>query len=445
MTSAALRRDGCLAAAAGALLSLVITTGHAGGAAASVPRSPGLLPDPSRHTAVQAAVTRATTSAGGTTSTTSTTRTTSSTIDASLTTQIRNKLSHATATGYSAAINVDGLGPVVRLHSAHASRPASTEKLFTTIPMLLVMPDRQLTTEIRATAAPQNGVINGNLVVEARRDPSMTRHALRDLAAQVRQAGVHKVTGKLKVDVRDMSMMTRRSGWKQDSVPWDIGPLSPFPVNEDWYRRDSAYLSHPTLSNASLFRSYLIDAGVHVVGGATVVRHSTASTVITQRTSPTMAAMIRHALRQSDNFYAESFLFHEGVGRVQDLIKTAQIPDAYFTDGSGLSYADRESTRGELKLLRYVQTTSAGDALFSSLPVGCQSGTLVTWFCNTIGSGHVWAKTGTLLHDKALAGYTIDARGRRVTFSFLAHGVRNISAAQRAIAAAVLVMRRYDA
>lgn len=438
MLPAVLRRDGCLAAAAGALMSLAVTAGHPGGAAAaaapqvqaSVPRAPGLLPDPTGH----AAVTRATTSR---------TRTATSTLDANLTAQIRNKLSHSTGTG-SAAVNIAGIGPVVRLHAAHASHPASTEKLFTTIPMLLAMPDRQLTTQVLATAAPQGGVIRGNLVVQARRDPSMTRHALRELAAQVHQAGVTKVTGKLKVDVRDMSMITRRPGWKQDSVPWDIGPLSPFPVNEDWYRRDSSYLSHPTLSNASLFRSYLIDAGVRVVGSAAVVRSTNASVVLAKRVSPTLAQMIRHALKESDNFYAESFLFHEGVARVHDLVQTAQIPDVYFTDGSGLSYSDRESPRGELKLLRYVQTTSAADALFSSLPVGCRSGTLDTWFCHTIGAGHVWAKTGTLLHDRALAGYTVDAKGRQVTFSILVRGVRNLSDAQHAIAAAVLVMRRYD-
>ena len=56
----------------------------------------------------------------------------------------------------------------------------------------------------------------------------------------------------------------------------------------------------------------------------------------------------------------------------------------------------------------------------------------------------VWAKTGTLRYNRALSGYTYDNLGRRVTFSILTYGVRNLTSAVHAIDRAVLVLRRYS-
>jgi D-alanyl-D-alanine carboxypeptidase/D-alanyl-D-alanine-endopeptidase (penicillin-binding protein 4) len=427
MGPAGLRREGCLAAAATAVFSLVLGGLHSAGAAA---------PSGVRMSAVDGPAHRSTTNLQAASS--------APTLDQTLTDAIRARLSKSTGSGFAAAVDIDGVGPVVRLNAAHASHPASTQKLFTTGPILQRMSQQVLTTEVRARAHPSAGVVHGNLVVVARRDPTMTRAALHTLAKAVHAAGVHRVTGRLNIDVGGMSMQTRRDGWKADSVPWDIGPLSPFPVNEDAYRRDSAYVAHPTESNASLFRQILRDEGVRVVGRAQVVRSTTASVVLASRRSATFQHMVKHTLRESDNFYAESFLFIEGAWRVQRLVRDAAVPDATFTDGSGLSYTDRESARGEVKLLHYLRQSNAGALWHASLPVGCRSGTLLDWFCHTIGEDNVWAKTGTLLHDRDLAGFTTDARGREVTFSVLVHGVRDLTAARKAIAQAVIAMRRYS-
>jgi len=152
---------------------------------------------------------------------------------------------------------------------------------------------------------------------------------------------------------------------------------------------------------------------------------------------------VRHTLQASDNFYAESLLSLEGRGAVTRLLDDAGISNSYATDGSGLSYSDYESARGEVKLLHYAAKSAAADSLVASLPVGCRSGTLYDRFCDTIGEGMVWAKTGTLRYNRALAGYTYDRLGRRVTFSILTYGVRNLTRDVNAIDRAVLVLRRY--
>jgi len=94
-------------------------------------------------------------------------------------------------------------------------------------------------------------------------------------------------------------------------------------------------------------------------------------------------------------------------------------------------------------LLEYAHASSAANLLLQALPTACQTGTLQDVFCNTSGAGHVWAKTGTLTHVKALAGHTTDAKGRWVTFAILTNGDYSTSRAMKAIANSVLLLRHY--
>ena len=367
-----------------------------------------------------------------------------STIDQALTTAVRDRLSRATASGYGVVVDIEGKGRVVSFHPDYRIRPASTQKLFTTLPLLLADPERQLVTDIRAGGTVVNGVLHGNLVVRASGDPSLLPRHLALLAQQVRASGIHKVMGDLKLDIGSLPLTTRRSGWRADSVPADIGPLSPFAVREDTLSRTSSYLRNPTMANLLLLRRHIHDAGVRVMGTNRIVRTSNAKRVVATHNSATMAKMVRHTLQESDNFFAESFLSIEGMGAVDQLRDDAGVTNSHTTDGSGLSYSDYESPRGEVKLLKYAAKSAAADALVASLPVGCRSGTLSDRFCDTIGEGMVWAKTGTLRYNRALSGYTYDNLGRRVTFSILTYGVRNLTSAVHAIDRAVLVLRRYS-
>lgn len=366
-----------------------------------------------------------------------------STIDKTLTAAVRDKLSRATAAGYGVVVEIAGKGRVVAVNPDSRIRPASTQKLFTTLPLLLANPDRRLVTDIRAGGQIVNGVLHGNLVVRSSNDPSLLLKHLDGLARQVHDAGVHKVTGELRLDIGSLSLATTHSGWQPGSVPYDVGPISPFPVREDILSRKSSYLRHPTGGNLLALRRRLVDAGVAIKGGDRVVRDSSATHVLATHSSVPMAELIKHALRVSDNLYAESFLNIEKRWRVDRLIKDAQVSNSYATDGSGLSYSDYETARGEVKLLKYAAKSPIAETLVASLPLACRSGTLVDRYCGTIGEGMVWAKTGTLRYNRALSGYTYDGLGRRVTFSILTYGVRNLTSAAHAIDHAVLVMRHY--
>jgi D-alanyl-D-alanine carboxypeptidase len=353
-------------------------------------------------------------------------------------------MSHAKSGRYGLVADIEGVGRVA-VHPRGAMRPASTQKLFTTLPSLLDQPGHRLTTTVSVHDRPTAGVLHGNLVVQAVADPSLLKRHLTGLAKQVRAAGIRRVTGHLRLDIGALPKHTRQPGWKRDFVPNDVGPLSPFPVYEDVWRHDAGYLAHPTGSNLRLFRDHLADQGVRIRGSSQVVRTSNAPLVVAIHRSAPLVDLVRHTLRVSDNFYAESLLtVAGGHARVHRLVGDAGITDkSVATDGSGLSYDDRESPRGEVQLLEYADAGPARDDLRRALPVACRKGTLKHRFCGTPAAGRVFAKTGTLDHTTALAGYTTDAAGRQVIFSVICAGVRSLSAAMRATDRAVLVLRNF--
>ena len=369
-----------------------------------------------------------------------------STLDSSLEAKLRDRLSRATAGLYGMVVDVDGVGRVAALHPGHALRPASTQKLFTTLPLLLSRADETLVTDVTVGSQPVGGVVSGDLVLHAVDDPSMTKKDVNRLAHQIADAGITRVTGDLVLDIGSLPANTRQPGWKRSFVPADIGPLSPFPINRDYWRTDSSYVAHPTAANLGLFRARLASHGVKVRGNRVVRRSAPAGVVIASHSSKTLGELITTTLRQSDNFYAESLLAvaggHQAVNATSAQAGVTDTSSA--TDGSGLSYDDEQTARGEVTLLGYAHQTAAAQDLLHALPLSCRRGTLKHRFCHTIGAGTVYAKTGTLSRTSALAGYTTDAAGRWVTFAVICGQVRSISAAQKAIDRAVLVLRHYD-
>jgi serine-type D-Ala-D-Ala carboxypeptidase/endopeptidase (penicillin-binding protein 4) len=363
-------------------------------------------------------------------------------IDPQLTAAIKSKMAQATSSSYGLVVDVQGVGRVVDINGGRSLLPASTEKLFTTLPMLLNRPQDRLITSIAATSRPVRGVVHGDLVVRTSGDPTLMAGGLADLARQVHVAGVRRVTGRLVLVTGSLPWTRTRDGWKSSYVPSDIGPLSPFPVHFDTWKSTSWYVGHPTGGNLTLLRRVLANAGVRVVGANAAARSASVATVLAQHASGTVADVVRRTLRQSDNFAAEQMLSMQGWTPINNVVAAAGSGGT-ATDGSGLSLRDRRSAAGEVALLEYAHTSPAAGLLLRALPVACRSGTLKDEFCNTIGAGQVFAKTGTIDHVKALAGYTTDAKGRWVTFAFITNGDVHTSRAMTAIVRSVLVLRRY--
>jgi len=382
-----------------------------------------------------------------TTTTTTTTATaqprTATGPDAALTSGVRARMATSTAHAWSVVIDIAGKGRVVDVAGATGLRPASTEKLFTTLPVLLNQPTRHLVTAIGSTKGPSLGVLHADLIVRSSGDPTLSGPDISRLAQRLHDAGVRKVTGRLVLDIGSLPTTRVRSGWKSSYVPSDVAPLSPFPIGGDRISSSSSYLAAPTAGNLAYLRARLKAAGVGILGSTAVERHLSMPRQFTSHSSATMAAIVRTTLLYSVNFYAEQLLSIEGRSAVTATSDAAGVTNTSATDGSGLSLYDVTTTRAETALLLYAAKSSAATLLRGSLPVACRTGTLEHDLCATATAGKVWAKTGTLDGVKCLAGYTTDGAGRAVTFSILTNGDASTSTALAAMQKVLILVRGY--
>lgn len=365
--------------------------------------------------------------------------------------QVLGALRNGSASTRAVEVHVRGLGVVVRSNATVPLRPASTQKLFMAVATLLGDAGRPLRTEVRGFGAVSGGRLAGDLVLRGSGDPSLSGRDLVGLARAVRRHGIRVVRGGLWGDDTLFDRGRRAPGWKADFVPGESGPLSALVVDRNGWRSDRGYLHNPVPANLAQFRRALSAAGVRVVGASRVGRPSHGTRLLAVHHSRPVRALVRHALKVSDNMYAEQLLkvlgATKGNGSTPGGLAVARAAarsmgarPVRMVDGSGLSAYDRQTAAGEVALLEGASRTRAAWTLRWSLPIGCHDGTLVHRFCGTRAAGRVWAKTGTLDRVRTLSGYTVTRTGRLVTFSVLLSGVRDMHAAQVAIDRAVVAM-----
>jgi D-alanyl-D-alanine carboxypeptidase/D-alanyl-D-alanine-endopeptidase (penicillin-binding protein 4) len=368
--------------------------------------------------------------------------------------EIRKALRHSTARHLDYRINDTAYGNFSR--SPHrASAPASNEKLFTTITLLhLVGPQFRYRTKVFATAPLVGHTIDGDLVVRGSGDPTLTRTGLLDIAKRLHAKGIHHVTGHLVVDDSRYSHQTVVAGWKHSFVPVESGPVSAFTVDHNEWRRGASYDSDPTPGNAKLFRTVLHHAHIRVGRRTEVARKPAGAKLLLLHRSPDLATIVDGTLTDSINFDAEMMLREAGAQRsghgspatgiaaVKALAHQLGLPFGAAHDGSGLSYADRETPATITRWLLALRSMQIYTTVYFALPLSCETGTLEHRLCGPNVRGQVRAKTGTLTHISALSGYVTSKSGHPVTFSFLATGVRNFTKLYAKVDAAVALLRR---
>lgn len=372
---------------------------------------------------------------------------------ASLGSRMSSALAGSTARTASVAVDVDGLGAVLRRDAVHALPPASTQKSYVVSTALLALGgDSRQRTEVAATATATAGVLPGSLWLVAGGDPYLSGAGLRLLARSVKEAGVTVVDGDLRLDDSRYDALRRNPGWSSRYVPNQLGPLSAFAVDRNAARRDPAYLRDPSLPNAVRFRDLLEAEGVTVRGVVRRERRPATALTVAQRDSATLAANTARLLKASDNFAAELLLKEvgrvvagegssaAGLRAVREVLGKQGVQVGRSADGSGLSSVDRQTTSGQVGLLRAVGASAAGPGLRAALPVACVDGTLRRRMCRTAAAGNVRAKTGTLSGVTALAGYATTRSGRTARFAFQLTGVRDAAKARAAIDRAVVVL-----
>ncbi|HEU5277303.1 MAG TPA: D-alanyl-D-alanine carboxypeptidase/D-alanyl-D-alanine-endopeptidase [Gaiellaceae bacterium] len=313
-----------------------------------------------------------------------------------------------------------------------ALAPASNEKLPLTYAALVRLgPAYRIDTDVLGQGGLDGTVWSGSLVLQGNGDPTLSSADLRDLALQVKAAGVRSVAGGVIGDESAYDARRTVAGWKPSFYLDESPPLSALVV--DRARVGPGLTRSPALAAATAFRAALRDVGIAVSGPVRTGSVDDWAEPLASVSSPTLATMIRFMDRQSDNFTAEMLLkqlgLHEldrgtsaaGAQVVTQALAEAGVPMAgvRIVDGSGLSRLDRLTAKalGSLLEISWADPT-VRPSLLAALPVAGLNGTLQDRLRSPPARGRVVAKTGTTSNASSLSGYVAD----RYAFAIVQNG-----------------------
>lgn len=305
--------------------------------------------------------------------------------------------------------------------------PASNEKLLLAMTMYDTFGgDFRVRTSVAASGAKASGAVR-NLWILGRGDPGVTSATIGALARKVVDAGVTHVRGR----VFGSTGYFRRD-W--DAPGWND-------VARDYVNRPTALVfernegADPERLAAKTLTAKLRALGVGVDGRPGAGRPPTGLETLASVASAPLQRLLTKMLRPSDNFIAETLgkrLGAEVRGLPGTIAKGAASIEAWtdgngtdFTlnDNSGLSYANRVTADGIVRLLWLAEDRPWGPDLRRALPTGGQ-GTLR----HRLRGVDVRAKTGTLDEVSALSGWVKAGSGTWVEFSILSFGMSKSTA-----------------
>ncbi len=204
----------------------------------------------------------------------------------------------------------------------------------------------------------------------------------------------------------------------------------------------------PALFAAEAFRDALLRQSITVRGRATS-RHAKPhefidlendppnetpyTVVLASRSSMPLAEALLVILKVSQNLHAEMLLREvarqrRGLGSIEASLAEMKTflseigiqPEQFsFYDGSGLSRRDLVAPAAIVRLLAYMWSLPHRDRWMEALPAAGLEGTLKGRFVGTSAAERLRAKTGTLAHVSALAGYFRRPGTRPIAFAVM--------------------------
>lgn len=356
-----------------------------------------------------------------------------------------DKLVAGRAIGVSVA---EGGRPVYRWADKRKRVPASNQKMLLSMAAFdLLGPDSQVVTAVRA-ARVRGGVVAGDLWLVGRGDPTLTgggafgrslpfRPArISTLVARIRAAGIRRVTGSVMGSTGYFTRDWYAPGWKSSFPAYYVALPTALTFEGNVY--EGRHVTNPEWRAARSLTRRLQARGVRVAGrpGAGAPPHGTEP--VAEVRSETLTKLLTYTNRQSSNFFAEVIGKRLGAtirkppgtiakgAAVVARWTARQGVDAVARDSSGLSYENRVSPRGLVRLLEATEREPWGGSFRLSLPVPGQ-GTLD----DRLRGVKVRAKTGTLDGVSALSGWVwMERTGSWGEFSILSTGMPKSRAVQ---------------
>src|ERR671932_1402781 len=132
---------------------------------------------------------------------------------------------HASETG-AIAVDLASGRPIFARNPGLSLAPASTEKLTVTYAALALLgPAFRFQTDVVGEGEQRGASWIGSLVLQGHGDPGLSSGDLRDLAAQLRAAGIRRVTGDLVGDESWFDARRTAPGWKSYYYIGESAPL----------------------------------------------------------------------------------------------------------------------------------------------------------------------------------------------------------------------------
>ena len=191
----------------------------------------------------------------------------------------------------------------------------------------------------------------------------------------------------------------------------------------------------PALFATTMLAEALQRQGIAVSGSISISHSALPNEVrtIASIQGPGIEDQIRFTNKDSQNLHAETLLRRLGLATYGDASAASSLRareaflksqgvrfnDTAMRDGSGLSRADLVTARAEVDLLMAMAKHRLAKAFRDSLPIAGVDGTLKRRMVGTNAQGRVFAKTGSLSHVNALAGYVDTISGRHLAFSII--------------------------
>ena len=361
------------------------------------------------------------------------------------------------------------------LYSRNAGKlfmPASNQKILTgAVALHQLGPNYRFRTVIGKRGELRDGVLNGDLIVIGRGDPTISDRmrgnayiAMQGIADSIAARGIRRITGTLRPGGNAFPDSIYGYGWEYDDLTSSGTPTDELLFNEGQVRFVRSTPRGDTIGyvgtrNPTLAYLAALDTALRARGVATTrITDSIASIAEPLDTvyvfdSPPLSQILPPFLKPSQNQSGEILLKTLGLERtgvgIADsgaVVVTKQLKEwgvdssgVYVYDGSGLSRHDLVSPETIVKILLAMQRDTAFQVFYDALPIAGVDGTIRTRMVGTPAANNLRAKTGTIEFVRSLSGYVNNGDNDRLVFSFLSNHfivpVSQISRVQDAVGA----------
>jgi serine-type D-Ala-D-Ala carboxypeptidase/endopeptidase (penicillin-binding protein 4) len=332
--------------------------------------------------------------------------------------------------GLPISVSLAESGRLVYAHAGNVPRPpASNEKLLLSMTLLdRFGPAYRIPTTVEGPP-PAHGSVAGDLWLVGHGDPDLNGAALARLARKLRAAGIRAVRGSVIGVTNTFTRERWAPGWQRIALRF-IG--LPTALTYDANTGPGGFVFDPERRAAAALTADLRALQIRVRGPPRAGADAAHRRVLATIPSARLGDILRRQNLDSLNLDAEVLTKMLGAavfGPPGSIAKGARAIQSWARqhgvavvahDGSGLSYTNKISTNGMIRLLTTANFQSWAATLRSTLATAGQ-GTLAGRLLGL----RIRAKTGTLLKQvSALSGWVWLEKSRRwAEFSILSHGL----------------------